>query len=74
VGIKRAEAVDTQHGGKKQRLKAAHKHLLAVMHQGTVIVRMRLLLGRYRLRELRYNRLKGMRLVEPMGKPMHADT
>jgi hypothetical protein len=73
VGIKLAEAVDTQQGGKKQRLKAAHKHLLAVMQQGTVIARMRLLLGLYRLRELSHNRLKGMLLVEPMGKHLHAD-
>jgi len=73
VGIKRAEAVDTPQGGKKQRLKAAHKRLLAVMHQGTVSARMRLLLGLYRLRELSHNRVKGMLLVEPMGNHMHAD-
>ena len=73
VGIKRAEAVDTPQGGKKQRLKAAYKRLLAVMQQGKVVARMPLLIGLYRLRKLRHNRLKGMLLVEPMGKYMHTD-
>jgi hypothetical protein len=73
VGIKRAETVDTPQGGKKQGLQAAQKRLLAVMHQGTVIARMRLLLGLDRLRELRHNRVKGMLLVEPMGTHMHTD-
>jgi hypothetical protein len=44
LGIKRAEAVDTPQGGKKQGLKAAQKRLLAVMQQGKVIARMRLLI------------------------------
>ena|SRR5712692_2502285 len=73
VGIKLAEAVDTPQRGKKQRLKAAHKRLLAVMQQGKDIARMRLLIGLYRLCELRHDRVKGMLLVEPMGKYMHAD-
>ena len=73
LSIKRAEAVDTPQGGKKQGLKAAQKRLLAVMQQGKVIARMRLLLGLYRLRELSHNRVKGMLLVEPMGTHMHAD-
>ena len=73
MGIKRAEAVDTPQGGKKQGLKAAQKRLLAVMQQGKVIARMRLLIGLYRLRELSHHRVKGMLLVEPMGKQMHAD-
>ena len=73
VGIKRAEAVDTPQGGKKQRLKAAQKRLLAVMQQGKVLGRMRRLIGLYRLRELRHHRVKGMLLVEPMGQHMHAD-
>ncbi len=55
-------------------LKAVQKRLLAVMQQGKVIARMRLLIGLYRLRELSHNRVKGMLLVEPMGKHMHADT
>ena len=74
MGIKRAEAVDTPQGGKKQGLKAAQQRLLAVMQQGKVIARMRLLLGMDRLRELSHHRVKGMLLVEPMGKQMHADT
>ena len=68
MGIKLAEAVDTQQGGKKQRLKAAHKRLLAVMQQGKVIAWMPLLIGLYLLLELSYNRFKGILLVEPMGK------
>ena len=69
-----AETIDTQQGRKKQRLKAAHKRLLAVLQQGKVLVRMCRLIGLYRLRELSHNRVKGMLLVEPMGKHMHADT
>jgi len=72
VGIKLAEAVNPEQGGKKQRLKAAHKRLLAVMQQGKVIAWMRLLLSLYRLCELSHNRRKGLLLVEPMGKDMHA--
>ena len=74
AGIEPREPVDTQQGGKKQRLKAAQKRLLTVMEQGKVIAWMRLLIGLYRLRELSHNRVKGMLLVEPMGKHMHADT
>jgi hypothetical protein len=74
AGIELREPVDTQQGGKKQCLKAAQKRLLAVMQQGKVIARMRLLLGLYRLRELSHNRVQGMLLVEPMGTHMHADT
>ena len=73
MGLKRAEAVDTPQGGKKQGLQAAQKRLLAVMQQGKVIARMRLLLGLYRLRELRHHRVKGLLLVEPMGNHMHTD-
>ena len=73
VGIKLAEAVNTPQGGKKQRLKAAHKRLRTMMQQGKVVARMRLLIGLYRLRELSHNRVKGLLLVEPMGKHMHAD-
>ncbi len=74
AGLELREPVETQQGGKKQCLQAAHKRLLAVRHQGTGIARMRLLLRLYRLRELRHNRVKGMLLVEPMGTHMHADT
>ena len=74
AGIEPREPIATQQGGKKQRLKAAQKRLLTVMEQGKVIAWMRLLLGLYRLRELSHHRVKGMLLVEPMGKHMHADT
>ena len=74
ASIELREPVDTQQGGKKQGLKAAQKCLLTVMEQGKVIAWMRLLIGLYRLRELSHNRVKGMLLVEPMGKHMHADT
>jgi len=73
AGSELREPVDTQQGGKKQGLKAAQKRLLAVMHQGKVIARMRGLLGLYRLRELSHNRVTGRRLGEPMGTHMHAD-
>ena len=44
------------------------------MQQGKIIVRMCLLMGLDRLRELSHHRVKGLLLVEPMGKHMHADT
>ena len=74
MGIERGESVDATQRRKKQGLKAAQKRRLAMMPQGKVIARMRLLIGLYRLRELSHNRVKGMLLVEPMGKHMHADT
>jgi hypothetical protein len=73
AGIELREPVETHHGGKTQGLKAVHKRLRAGMQQGKVIARRRLLLGLYRLRALRHNRVKGLRLVEPMGTHMHAD-
>src|SRR4029450_10091169 len=78
VGIESGEVVYPQQGGKKQRLQAAHKRLLAVMQQGKVVVRMRGLIGLYRLLELGAHRGKGGRgakdsfLVEPMGQKMYA--
>ena len=44
-----------------------------MMQQGKVIARMRLLMRLYRLGELGHNQAKGLVLVEPMGKQMHAD-
>ena len=41
--------------------------------QGNVIARLRLLMRLYRLGELGHHRAKGLVLVEPMGKQMHAD-
>ena len=43
------------------------------MQQGKVLVWMPVLLGLYGLLELGHHRLKGVLLVEPMGKQMHAD-
>jgi hypothetical protein len=73
MGIALAAAVEAQPGGKQQRLPATQKRRLTVLPQRKVIARMRLLLGMDRLRELSHNRVKGMLLVEPMGKHMHTD-
>jgi hypothetical protein len=51
-------------------VQAVQKRRLTGMHQGKVVARMRVLLGRYRLRELGHHRAKGLLLVEPMGKQM----
>jgi hypothetical protein len=45
---------------------------LAVMSQGKVVVRMRVLMGLYGRRELGHNRVKGPLVVEPMRTEMHA--
>src|SRR5229473_1677907 len=71
AGIEPGKAVDTQQGGKKQRLKAVQQRLLTVIQQGKVVARMRVLMGLDRLRELGHHRAKGILLVEPMGKQMH---
>jgi len=73
VGITCAEALDTQQGGKKQRLKMSLQRSLTVWPQSQVIAHMPRLLGLYRLRELRHNWLKGLLLLKPLGKHMHAD-
>ena len=74
MGIERGEAVDATQRRKKQRLKAVQKRRLAMMQQRKVIARMRVFLRLDRLGELGHNRAKGLVLVEPMGKQMHADT
>ena len=74
MGIECGESVDATQRRKKQCLKAVQKRRLAMMQQGKVIARMRLLMRLYRLGELGHNRAKGLVLVEPMGKQMHADT
>ena len=74
MGIERGESVDVKQRRKAQRLKAAQKRRLAMRQQGKVVARMRVLMRLYRLRELGHNRAKGLVLVEPMGKQMHADT
>jgi hypothetical protein len=73
MGIECGESVDATQRRNKQCLKAAQKRRLAMMQQGKVIARMRLLMRLYRLGELGHNRAKGLVLVEPMGKQMHAD-
>src|SRR5712691_11026539 len=72
AGIKPAQCVDAKEGRKKQRRKAAAQGRLAVMQQGKVVARMRVLVGLNHLYELGHNRDKGLVLVEPMGKQMHA--
>lgn len=72
VGIKRGESCDATEGGKTQRLKTAQQGLRTVMSQGTVVTRMRLLMGLSGLRELGDNRLKCPLLSEPLGQEMHA--
>ena len=74
MGIEGGEAVDATPRRKKQGLKATQKRRLAMRHQGKVLARMRLLMRLYRLGELSHNWAKGLVLVEPMGKQMHADT
>jgi len=74
MGIEGGESVDATQRRKKQGLKAAQKRRLAMMQQGKVIARMRVLMCLYRLGELGHNRAKGLVLGEPMGKQMHADT
>ena len=55
-------------GRKKQGLKAAQQRLLAMMQQGKVVVRMRLLIGLYRLRELGHHRAKGLAVGRANGQ------
>ena len=71
-GIERGEPVDAKQGRKKQRLKAATQRLLPVMHQGTVVARLCTLMALYRLRQPGHHRAKGIVLVEPVRKEMHA--
>ena len=73
MGIEGGESAAATQRRKKQCLKAVHKRRLAMMHQGKVLARMRWLMRLYRLGELGHNRAKGLVLVEPMGKQMHAD-
>src|SRR5712691_533805 len=73
MGIERGESVDAKQPRKTQRLTAAQKRRLTMRQQGKVVARMRVLMSLYRLRELGHNRAKGLVLVEPMGKQMHAD-
>jgi hypothetical protein len=63
MGIECGESVDATQRRKKQGLKAAQKRRLAMMQQGKVIARMRLLMRLYRLGELGHNRAKGFVLV-----------
>ena len=72
VGIKRGEALDAKQGRKKQGLKTATQRLVAMMQQSKVVCWMCALMGLNRLLETGHYRLKGLLLVEPMGKKMHA--
>jgi hypothetical protein len=70
--IKLGEVLDAKEGGKKEGLKTVTQRLLAVMSQGKVVVRMRVLMGLYGLRELGDHQVKGPLVVKPMRKEMHA--
>ena len=74
MGIACGESVDATQRRKKQGLKAVQKRRRAMMHQGKVIARRRLLMRLYRLGELGHNRAQGLVLVEPLGTQRHADT
>ena len=74
VGIELAEALNAKQGGKKQRLKTALKRSCVVLHQGKVIIRMRVLLGLDGLLEQVHDGAKDTLLVTPMGKQIHPHT
>jgi hypothetical protein len=66
--------LEATEGSKKAGLKTVTQRLLAVMSQGKVIVRRRVLLDLYGLRELGHHQVKGPLVVEPMRQEMHAHT
>src|SRR2546429_8814921 len=70
--IQPSESIDAHQGRKKQRVKAPPQRLRAVMYQGKIVARMRVLMGLYHLRALLHHRIKETLLVEPSGKQMHA--
>jgi len=70
--IQPSESIDAHPGRKKQRVKAPPQRLRAVMYQGKIVARMRVLMGLYHLRALLHHRIKEPLLVEPSGKQMHA--
>src|SRR6266478_9457479 len=72
VGIESSQCLDPQQRGKNQGLKATQQGLIAVMHQGKVVVRMGELMRFDRLLEAGHHRRKALLLVKPMGKEMHA--
>ncbi len=72
VGIELGEPVEAKEGGKKQGLKASPQRLVTVMHEGKVVIGVRLLMGCDRLVKPSHNRVKGACLIEPMRKEMHA--
>src|SRR5438445_2565356 len=72
--IKLGEGLEAKEGGKKEGLTTVPQRLLAVMEQGKVVVRMRVLMGLYGLRELGDNRVKGPLVVEPRRQELHAHT
>ena len=74
MGIACGASVDTTQRHTKQCVKAVHTRRLALMQQGKVSARMRLLMRRYRVGELGYNRAKSLVVVAPMGNQRHADT
>ena len=72
-GIKGGEAVKATQRRTKPRWKAAHQRRRALMEQSNVSAWMRVFMRLYRVGALGHNRAKGLVLVEPLGKQMHAD-
>ncbi len=72
VGIELGETFNAKERGKKQGLKASPQGLVTVMHEGKVVTRMGLLMGRDSLLELSDSRVEGVLLIEPRLKEMHA--
>ena len=73
VGIERGQRLNAAQRRAKQGLNAAQQGLLPVMQQRKIVVWIRLLLVRYRLLEPSHNRAKGIVLVKPVSKEMHAN-
>lgn len=74
VGIKGGEGLDAKQGRKKEGPKAATSRRGAMRHQSKVVFWLCSLMGLNRLLETGYHRLKGLLLVEPLGKQMHTHT
>ena len=72
MGVKRREGLNAKQRRKKQGRKTATQRLVAMMQQSKVVFWMGLLMSFNRLLETSHYQLKGLLLVEPMGKKMHA--
>ncbi len=72
VGIELGEAFDAKEGSQKEGLEASPQGLVAVMQEGKVVIRMRLLVARDGLLKLSDHRVEDALLIEPMLKEMEA--